>query len=132
MDGKLLLIEADLCDVRKIPQTDSPLLQKLYGMIGLEDVKTAVRGLVQLAKHNKEAVKNGEAVFETSLHRLFLGNPGTGKTTVAKLYGKLLCEPGLLSNGEVVVMDASELTGAHEGATEQKVNDLLHSATGSW
>ena len=87
-------------------------------------------GLVQLAKHNKEAIENGEAVFETSLHRLFLGNPGTGKTTVAKLYGKLLCELGFLSSGEVIVMDASELTGAHEGATEQKVNDLLHSAAG--
>ena len=58
-DGKLLLIEADLCDVKKIPQTDSPLLQELYGMIGLEDVKTATKGLVQLAINNFEAEDKG-------------------------------------------------------------------------
>ena len=64
------------------PQTDSPLLQELYGM------------------------------------------------TVAKLYGKLLCELGFLSSGEVIVVGASKLTGAHEGATNEMVYDLLHSAAG--
>ncbi|RYG65008.1 AAA family ATPase [archaeon] len=72
----------------------------------------------------------GEEVLSVSLRRIFLGNPGTGKTTVATLYGKLLAEMGFLSNGEVIVRGASSLTGAHIGSTAKIVNELMDSLTG--
>ncbi len=59
-----------------------------------------------------------------------LGNPGTGKTTVATIYDKLLAEMGFMSNGEVVMVDASKLTGAFVGSTATKTNDLLDAVQG--
>jgi len=110
--------------------TDSPLLQELYSMTGLSEVKRAVRSLVQMASDNYEAEKAGEPVIDISLHRLFLGNPGTGKTTVAKIYGRILKELGYLSNGEVVMVGASNLFGGTVGSAQKAVNDLMDRCAG--
>lgn len=100
----------------------SPLLKKLFRMTGLGAVKQAVRSLVQLATDNFAREEAGLPPLDVSLHRLFLGNPGTGKTTVAKMYGQVLREMGFLSNGEVILVGASKLTGSFVGSTATQVN----------
>jgi hypothetical protein len=108
----------------------SSAIRDLLAMTGLQEVKDSVLGLVELAKENFRSEEAGESVQDIPLHCCFLGNPGTGKTTVAKLYGRILCELGFVSSGEVVVKGASELTGSAMGGTAKAVNDLMDSVSG--
>lgn len=73
---------------------------KLQRMIGLTEVKIAVKALTDTVKYNYGRELSEQPLVEYSLNRVFLGNPGTGKTSVAKVYGQILVDMGLLSNGE--------------------------------
>jgi AAA+ superfamily predicted ATPase len=86
--------------------------------------------LLQLTKDNYESELRGEKVLDTAMHRMFMGNPGTGKTTIAGLYGRILVELGYLSIGEVIVVGASKLTGQHVGSTAANVNKYMDMAKG--
>jgi ATPase family associated with various cellular activities (AAA) len=108
----------------------SPLVKELMAMTGLADVKKSVRALLEITVTNYDSELRGEEVLDVSLNRMFLGNPGTGKTTVAGLYGRILVSLGYLTNGEVIVVGASELMGAAVGTTAKTVNDLMDNVSG--
>ena len=65
------------------------LIKQLLGMTGLGAVKNAMEGLMNIVRDNYRSELRGDKVADPALHRMFLGNPGTGKTTVANLYGKV-------------------------------------------
>ena len=102
----------------------------LRNMEGLSAVKASVNGLLKLAESNAQREELELPLAEVSLNRIFLGNPGTGKTTVARLYGQILRELGLLSIGDVVLATPADLIGSALGQSEEKTNALLDKSEG--
>ena len=74
--------------------------KELQGLTGLKAVKESMQGLLDLIHTNYQRELEEKEVIDVSLNRVFLGSPGTGKTSVGKLYGQVLADMGLLSNGE--------------------------------
>ncbi|KAI0841013.1 P-loop containing nucleoside triphosphate hydrolase protein [Hypoxylon sp. FL0890] len=103
---------------------------KLQSMIGLKSVKQSVTALVDRLQTNYERELKEKPLVECSLNKVFVGNPGTGKTTVAKLYGKILKALGLLSNGEVVVKNPADFVGGALGQSEKNTKAILESTKG--
>lgn len=104
--------------------------QKLQELIGLGSVKESLKVLVDSIKTNYQRELKEEPLLQYSLNRVFLGNPGTGKTTVAKLYGQILVDLGMLSNGEVVVKNPSDFVAAVLGGSQQQTKGILASTVG--
>lgn len=109
---------------------NSTAWKKLQGMIGLASVKQSVHALINRVQTNYERELAEECPVETSLNKVFLGNPGTGKTTVAKYYAQILTELGLLSNGEVIVKSCHDFIGKYLGESENLTKAILDSAKG--
>jgi len=110
--------------------SDCPPMQSLEKMVGLSEVKDEFRKLLSLAQQNFDREMRGEAPELIPLHRVFYGNPGTGKTTVAKLYGALLKELGLLSKGDFISVTPADLTGDAEGGAASNTKAILERARG--
>ncbi|KAK1622780.1 ATPase [Colletotrichum phormii] len=103
---------------------------ELQKLIGLGSVKESVRALIESTQTNYVRELAEEPIIEYSLNKVFLGSPGTGKTTVAKLYAQILVDLGLLSNGEVIVKNPADFVGAVLGASEAQTKGILASTVG--
>jgi Holliday junction resolvasome RuvABC ATP-dependent DNA helicase subunit len=106
------------------------LLGELDALVGLERVKREVRRQAQLLRVAKLRQDAGLATPTITRHLVFLGNPGTGKTTVARLVAKLYRALGLLSKGHLVEVDRSELVAGYLGQTAEKTSAVVTSAVG--
>ncbi|KXX80997.1 Helicase required for RNAi-mediated heterochromatin assembly 1 [Madurella mycetomatis] len=104
--------------------------KELQDLIGLSAVKEAIRSLVDSIQQNYLRELAEEPPIQYTLNKVFLGNPGTGKTTVAKLYGEVLVSLGLLSKGEVIVKNPSDFVGAALGQSEQQTKGILAATVG--
>ncbi len=106
----------------------SKALSKLNNMIGLELVKKEINEIVKLARLHKEGDDNLQELF--SSHFLFMGNPGTGKTTIARLFSEIYSALGILPKGHLVETDRQGLVGSYVGQTAQKTSAMIDKSIG--
>jgi parallel beta-helix repeat protein len=106
------------------------LLGELDGMIGLSGVKTEVRGLIDEIQVNEWRRSEGLSIGMASNHLVFAGAPGTGKTTVARIYGGLLQALGILPNGRFKEVSRRDLVGQYIGHTAEKAAAAFDEALG--
>ena len=106
------------------------ILDKLNNLVGLKEVKTEINSLINVIKVRKMREIMKMPAMDMSYHMVFTGNPGTGKTTVARLVAKIYQELGILSKGTLIETDRSGLVAGYVGQTALKVKEVVESAIG--
>ena len=138
-------IMAEKESLPKLPIEDIPLnllpnstsefedsIRELNEMVGLDEIK---KSITTMANQSRFFIERNKAGFHTSnvaaQHAIFTGNPGTGKTTVARMLGKIYHSLGLLSKGDVICADRTRLVGRYIGETEENMKAVLEEARGN-
>lgn len=120
-------IKQDVEELKSLNQ----ILAELDELVGLEKVKAAVRDIASFVNHQKKKlIENPESKTKIGLHLVLTGNPGTGKTTVARKLGEVLSALDYLDRGHVVEVDKSKLVGQYVGETPIKVQKRCDEAMG--
>ena len=112
------------------PRTLDDLMKELDTLVGLERVKTDIRQLINFLKVQKMREEKGMAALPISRHLVFYGNPGTGKTTIARLLAQVYRTLQILSRGQLIESDRGDLVAGYVGQTALKVKEAVNKALG--
>ena len=127
------ITEADVAwcsDAASTTESLEDVLAELNSLIGLGMVKDEIADLVHVVEHQQRRKAQGLRVPSMSLHLVFMGNPGTGKTTVARYIARLYKSLGLLSKGQLIETDRSGLVAGYVGQTAIKTQEIINEAMG--
>lgn len=106
------------------------LMAELNGLVGLSNVKSKVNDLIAFQKVQQLRKQNGLPVSKNTMHLAFTGNPGTGKTTVARIFGRIYKKLGILSSGHFIEVSRTDLIAGYQGQTALKVKKIIEKAKG--
>ncbi len=117
-------------EVKEDTRTMEELMEELDGLVGLESIKEDIHSLMNFIKITKMREERGLNVPAISYHLVFTGNPGTGKTTVARLVAGLYHRIGILPKGQLVEADRGRLVAGYTGQTALKTMEVIEQAMG--
>ncbi len=120
---------SDIIQKKNISGIDE-IKKELQNIVGIESVKQYILGLEDNLKIQKKRENAGFKVADISMHMIFTGNPGTGKTTIARIVAKYLKALGILSQGQLKEVTRADLVGQYVGHTAKLTNDVIKSSLG--
>ena len=129
-DGGVVINKPSDDNNKESEETLEDVLDELYGLVGLDKVKNDVQSLLNFIKVCQMRTQRGMKVPTISYHLVFTGNPGTGKTTVARLVAKHYYHMGILPQGQLVETDRSGLVAGYLGQTAIKTQKVIQKALG--
>lgn len=127
---KKRLKEREMAERQEQERRIKALMDELDSLVGLNNVKSEIQSLTNLIKIRQLREKMKMPVMDMSYHMVFTGSPGTGKTTVARLVGRIYKALGILSDGKMIETDRSGLVAGYVGQTAIKVHEVIEQAIG--
>jgi len=115
-------------DIIVTPNKLDSVMKELDEFIGLNNIKEHIKSLVNLIRTNQKREEMGLPVKQLSYHAIFCGSPGTGKTSIARILGRIYQSLGILKKGHVIEVDRSGLVAGYVGQTEEKTSKILDQA----
>lgn len=125
-----ILLPEDFNCTKENEKTIEEAFEELNRFVGMESVKKQVSELIAVAQHSREMEERGHKAKKLSLHSVFSGNPGTGKTSVARVLGDIYKAMGMLPKGHVVEVSRQHLVASYVGQTAEKTQNVIEQALG--
>ena len=122
--------DLSLCNQDVLKQTKGNAYQKLSNMIGLDDVRSVITSAIDFSRAQILYEKAGIATSEMTRHMVFYGNPGTAKTTCARLYAQIMKDNGILKKGHLVEVGRKDIVSRYLGGTAPLIKEYFEKADG--
>ena len=125
------IINADDFEISSNPDSEDKFMGELRTMVGMREIERRLNEIIIQIQTQRKLAAKGKTVARPSIHMIFTGNPGTGKTTVARILARMMHQAGILRKGHLVEVKGRDLCGRYVGETAPKTSAICRDAYGS-